>query len=158
MSSIIDLGSSQRFVKQVNNICFCSAFGFTWLIAEQSLSGVTHIALLGLAGLHVVLINRPNTKRQKQHMITHFMLNESEPDTCMGVQKVGGVQLATAILCGIRSAYTPFGCWLAFKEMPNKKYSSQLMPAKTQWVFIPKFLLSSSQYKSICRHLIWHVV
>jgi hypothetical protein len=157
VSSIIELGSSQRFVKQVNNVCLCAAFGFTLIIAEHSLPVGTHIALLGLAGLCAVLLNGPNFNRQKQHIVTHFVLHESEPAACIGIQKVGGVHQCTAILCEMKSVYTPFGCWLAFKEISDKKCSSQLMSAKVQWVFIPKCLLSSSQYKSICRHLIWHL-
>ncbi len=150
MSSIIDLGPSQRFVNRCNTVCFFLTIACTAIVSEYGLPFVSYIGLLGLVSLCGLIINWP-----KQHVITHFVLNEAYPGKCMGIQKVGGEHQSLAVLCERRSRYSQFGFWLAFKEMPEKKCSSLFRRAKVQWVFIPKFLMCSSHYKSVCRHLIW---
>jgi hypothetical protein len=151
VSIIIDLGSSQCFVKHCNNACLLLVLLFTWFTTDSLLPLYTYFVILGVAGLYGLIINRPNNEP-----VTHLELHEGEPGVCKGMQETDSEFQCIAVLCELRCRYTVFGCWLAFKKIPNKKCSNRFLQEKLQWAFIPRFLVSSSQYKSVCRHLIWH--
>jgi hypothetical protein len=59
------------------------------------------------------------------------------------------------------SKCTPFGCWLAFRKVSASSNSplGDIIPfLSTCWVFVPRFFMSTAEYKCLCRHLIWHSV
>jgi hypothetical protein len=60
------------------------------------------------------------------------------------------------VLCEQNSKITPFGCWLAFENISQSQHLLPSWGARLHWVFVLKACVPIAQYKSLCRHLIWH--
>lgn len=164
MSITIALASSQRFVRHCNGLLFFVGVGGSYITAQQALPWLYHLALLICIFVYgMFLICRAPTQ------ISHVLITEGDIGNCKGlldvpasigatpIKLIPAALVAPMMLSERKSRLTRFGCWLAFEASTNKKCAVKFQVAKLQWVFLPKFLLSESQYKSICRHLIWHV-
>lgn len=150
MSITIALAPSNQFVDRCNVACVLIAVAITLLVAKHTLPTLSYILLLSLTLMCIFLL-----KRRKQNTITHLILHEGDVGT--GVHIINDEYEPLAVLCEVHCRHNQLGCWLAFQKTPINTLSPWARQKKLHWVFLPKFLLSPSQYKSICRHLIWHV-
>ncbi|GAB54449.1 hypothetical protein GPUN_0301 [Glaciecola punicea ACAM 611] len=150
MSITIALAPSNQFVDRCNVACLLIAVAITLLLAKYTLSTLSYILLISLTVMCIFLL-----KGRRQDTITHLILHEG--DVGAGVHRINDEYELLAVLCEVQCRHNQLGCWLAFQKTPSNELSLWARQKKMHWVFLPKFLLSPSQYKSICRHLIWHV-
>lgn len=95
--------------------------------------------------------------------LCHLLLNEGELGACRASKAVSSQAVFDYTLCEQASRQSYFGCWLAFSdestsrlESPLLKFIRFLFRSKITWVFVPKWTMTSSEYKCLCRQLIWH--
>ena len=160
---MIPIGDCYRFVRVFNAIFFV-IIGIYLLVTTLRILPISNIAFM----LALIIMYGLFLGWRRPVLITHVFMNEGDTNTCLGCHMDNGHAHKSFIMSELHCRFTYFGCWLAFEQHAQTNPSTQqkvirlltnkLASSKHSWVFIPRFLLSESCYKRICRHLIWHSV
>lgn len=136
----------------------------------------TNVIILCLVNLCVLLWDKPNWNMlgiaaylftfiicltivvwPQKNRIRYFKLIEGEFGKCYGA-KEKALDDAQFVLSESKSRLSMLGCWLVFMPIANNDNTAYFKRwfGNTITIFVPKQYLSISDYKSLCRHLIWH--
>jgi hypothetical protein len=148
----IDLTPAYLFTKKLNIVILCLAFivVLVWNILSWDMLSAS--AYLIVFSFLLAIICWP----QKISM-RYFTLVEGELGECIGFNNTVNNSFRS-VLYEHKCRITPLGCWLVFTPSGNESKQTYIWYSFGNHitVFVPKYYLSSSEYKGLCRHLIWH--
>lgn len=150
--STLDLQPVYRFTKKLNIAILCAVYAFVLLDSNLSWDITTSsVYLLVLSLLLIIICWTQNS------CIRYFILLEGKVGECLGF-KSEALESTRFALLEPKCRITMLGCWLVFTPISseNKHIYEWLWFGKHIAVFVPKYFLSSRDYKGLCRHLIWH--
>lgn len=153
MSISIDLRACNRFAGLFNAfvVLFCACIMI--LFTQKYLSVTMGLGLISSACVCAMFFAFENKKARV------LLVHEGEVNSFTGVYENQSTQENSEvkyILSEAHSIYSGFGCFLAFRREQDNRPCWRFSGQHFKWVFVPKYLLVASQYKSLCRHLIWH--
>jgi hypothetical protein len=148
MPIIIELGKAEGTVNKIN-VCFIVLVWASIVFSTlNKVPLIVTIASTAFVCCCVFFIRRPY-----KYAVASVIWNEAMPGKCFGLIDTLPEQLA---LCEQSSKTTQFGCWLAFTREYENRTMRRLCGTARHWVFVPKTSVSLSDYKRLCRHIIWH--
>ena len=153
MTTTVDLEPAYLFTKNVNIAILCVVFIFVLFWDTLSWNILSASAYVIVFSFLLAIVWWP----QKIAM-RYFTLVEGELDKCVGFNNTLNNN-SSMVLCEQKCRITPLGCWLVFTQSAdeNKHTCRGHIFGNHISVFVPKYYLSSSDYKGLCRHLIWHL-
>jgi hypothetical protein len=150
--TILDLSPTYIFAKKLNILILC----IVYVVALRSHNLPWDMLSIG-AFLICFLICLLIIAWPQKAIIPYFILQEGQKGACYGARSKE-LDDAQFVLSESNSRLSMLGCWLVFIPLRNKHDKVQFLPwsKKRITIFVPKQYLFLDDYKSLCRHLIWH--
>lgn len=159
MTIIIDMNPAFTFTHKLNAIILCVVYAFLMYSSTIAWNILIILAYLLIFVTLLILISWP-----KRIDFRYLKLSEGEANSCFAFNHSQQANIGLS-LCAHKCRISPLGCWLTFTKETNTLANDRLSLNniggffnKRVTVFLPKYYLSTSDYKCLCRHLIWHSV
>ena len=136
----------------MNIVIFCLVYLFVLIWDTPSWDMPSIGAYLFVFFICIIVLAWP-----QKVLIPYFMLVEGQFGECYG-GKSKALDDAQFVLSEAKSRLSMLGCWLVFIPIANnnnKAYFKHGFEKQTS-IFVPKQYLTVNDFKSLCRHLIWH--
>jgi len=150
METTLNLTLAYRFTNRANLTILCTLFATScYSFPFEPLNFLLYIVIFSI--FFTLVLCSQNADFQ------YIILNEGRSGNCIGCNESVSDN-SKFVLNEAQCRVSILGCWLIFlpKMTSNRPQFWSWFTRHHISVFVPKHCLSLSDYKKLCRHLIWH--